>query len=462
MRPSTTHAQSNDGVMSKTKILYCCSNCQHETIKWLGQCPNCQDWNTLCEQHVTPARAHTSSKPIELAPLSNHIKNSCTRIVSNIHEWDRVLGGGIMPGSFLLLAGDPGIGKSTLLLHIAYQLTQHHRVLYFSSEESLEQLATRAHRTNTLSENLLCSDNANLDEIIASAITHKPDVLIIDSIQNCFLPDTTTTHGSIYQLREAGFRLMRMAKEHTIAIIATGHVTKDGFVAGPKTLEHMVDGVFYLHGEDKWQARILRSVKNRFGSINEVGFFSMNEDGLQEIPNINQHLLAESSHAPGTAIISTIEGSRPLLVELQALTIASKFGVPQRVITGADHKHVMLIAAIIEKYLPIKLSSHDIFFKVSGGLKIKDCAADLGIACALISSYTQQPLPEKALTLGEISLNGRIKPVNYGDTHVNEAEKFGMHTLLMSHQQKTQTKLATKTFTHMYELAELFSTQEIS
>lgn len=444
--------------MKKNKACYCCTNCQFQTSKWLGQCPACQEWNTFFEQSPLTLNQRTTTAAIKLQALNTIPLHNNTRIIAHNNEWDRVMGGGIVPGSFILLAGDPGIGKSTLLLNIAHNLAQQYHVCYFSSEESLEQLSARAHRISAVSNTLLCADSADLEVIIATALTNKPDILIIDSIQNCFFAQTTAMHGSVTQLREAGFRLMRLAKEHNIAVITTGHVTKEGFVAGPKTLEHMVDGVFYLHGEDKWQARILRAVKNRFGSINEVGFFTMNEKGLQEIPNINAHMLAETSHAPGTAIMSTIEGSRPLLIELQALTIASKFGVSQRVITGADHKHVILIAAIIEKYLPIKLSTHDIFFKVSGGLKIKDSGADLGIACALISSYTQQPLPEKALVLGEVTLNGHIKPVNYFDTHIKEAEKFGLKTIITSQQQQVSHSFLTiQKFSHVYEITSLFS-----
>jgi len=383
------------------------------------------------------------------------------RMPSGIAEWDRVLGGGIMPGSFLILTGDPGIGKSTLLLQIAHKLATQHRVLYFSSEESLEQVRLRAERLNCIDESLLCSDEAQLEAIIELSEEKKPDIVIIDSIQNCYSANSQVIPGSIGQLREAGFKLMRLAKECNIAVMLTGHITKEGTIAGPKMLEHMVDGVFYLQGEDRWQTRVLRSVKNRFGALGELGFFEMQEHGLQEVPDINQHLLNEASANPGSTLISYIEGSRPFLLELQALLVPSKFGMPQRVISGIDPKQVILIAAIIEKYLHIKLSAHDIFFKVSGGFKIKDSAADLGIALALLSSYFQQPLPEKSIALGELSLTGRVKPINQIGMHLREAEKFGITQLLLAQNQKIGTpKTPTKTFNSVYQLLELFDMEK--
>jgi DNA repair protein RadA/Sms len=250
---------------------------------------------------------------------------------------------------------------------------------------------------------------------------------------------------------------MRLAKENTIAVLLSGHITKDGNMAGPKTLEHMVDAVFYLQGEDRWQTRVLRSVKNRFGTVNEIGFFEMGESGLAEMPNINQHLLEEVTYSPGSVLVSYIEGSRPLLLELQALSIATKLAMPQRVVSGVDHTQVVLIAAILEKYLGVKLSTHDIFFKVSGGFKIKASNTDLGIALALLSSYFQKPIPEKSLALGEISLTGQVKPVNYMSIHSNEAEKFGIQKLLLAKNQKIENcGLQTFKFQHVCELLKLF------
>jgi DNA repair protein RadA/Sms len=380
------------------------------------------------------------------------------RIATGIGEWDRVMGGGIMPSSFIVLTGDPGIGKSTLLLEVSQKLSCNHSVLYVSTEESLAQIKERAER-------LLCKfgssisfcDAADFEEIVATAHEMHPEILIIDSIQNCYLKDVTSLPGSIAQLKDATFRLMRLAKNEKITIIVTGHITKEGIIAGPKTMEHMVDAVFYLQAEDRWQTRILRSVKNRFGTINELGFFEMTQTGLQEVSNINSYLLEDFSNAPGSTIAAIMEGSRPLLLELQALAINSKLSIPQRVVSGIDQKQVVLIAAILEKYLHIKLSAQDIFFKVSGGIKIKDNSTDVGIALALLSSYFQQALPTKTIAIGEISLTGQIKPINHINILVKEAEKFGIETLLISHHQKIEKSSAqVKRLKHVYELLTLF------
>lgn len=442
--------------MSKQKTAYNCVNCSYQAIKWLGCCPECKAWNTF--EPVTVARDYKTAAltAVPLVDLASVTMRPMERMLSGVKEWDRVTGGGIVPGGFLIVTGDPGIGKSTLLLQIAYRLAENYKVFYFSSEESLEQVKLRAERLTCISSSLLFSDQANLDEIIVTAQTHKPDIVILDSIQNCYIQDQQTVPGSIGQLKEAAFKLMRLAKEHNIAVIASGHITKEGVIAGPKMLEHMVDAVFYLQGEDRWQTRVLRSVKNRFGTINELGFFEMHEHGLQEVPNINQYLLEEISHSPGSVLISFMEGSRPLLIELQALVLSSKYGMPQRVVSGIDQTQVVLIAAILEKYLQVKLSAHDIFFKISGGFKIKSNAADLGIALALLSSYFQKPLPEKALALGEISLTGQIKPVNSINLHVSEAEKFGIERLMLARNQKVETSAKTMKFYNVYELLSLF------
>jgi len=447
--------------MTKQKTTYKCSHCSYSTLKWLGCCPECSQWETLQEvrstQSFSPGKKQSFGKPATLYNLDSVESKPQKRMLSGIVEWDRVLGGGIMPNSLLILTGDPGIGKSTLLLQVSAALAQNHTVFYFSSEESLQQVKGRARRIGCVESNLLFSDQANLEAICTIAQEQKPDVLILDSIQNCYTQQAQTIPGSIGQLRETAFHLMRLAKENDIAVIVSGHITKQGNIAGPKTLEHMVDGVFYLQGEDRWQTRVLRSVKNRFGTINELGFFEMKENGLQEVPNINQHLLSELSHSPGAVLISFLEGSRPLLLELQALTIASKLGIPQRVISGIDHKQVVLIAAILEKYLQVKLSMHDIFFKVSGGFKLKGSTTDLGIALALLSSYFQQPVPEKSIALGEISLTGNIKPVNQINMYVKEAEKFGVTQLLVAHNQKIEKSTCSiRRFKNVYELLSLF------
>lgn len=452
--------------MSKNKIVYACSSCTYQSIKWMGCCPECSQWNTFEENqtitHAVPgskvALAKSGAiKALSMTQLSTVETTMKPRMLSGIDEWDRVVGGGIMPSSLIILTGDPGIGKSTLLLQICNRLAKNYSVFYFSTEESLQQVKQRAQRLECINENLMFSDQADLETILTTAQHHKPDIVIIDSIQNCYTSQAQAFPGSIGQLRETTFHLMRLAKENDITILVSGHITKEGTIAGPKTLEHMVDGVFYLQGEERWQTRVLRSVKNRFGTINELGFFEMHQNGLQEVANINEHLISELSHSPGSVLVSIIEGSRPLLLELQALTIETKLGIPQRVVSGLDHKEVVLIAAILEKYLHIRLSTQDIFFKVSGGFKIKGSATDLGIALALLSSYFQQPLPEKSIALGEISLTGQIKPINQINLFVREAEKFGIGQLFVSKNQKIEnTSSKVRRFTNVYELLSLF------
>lgn len=454
--------------MAKNSVIFSCSNCTHTTPKWMGCCPNCSEWNSFVEEKkAAPAPKTTGARKLQpdsgntlnMHKLSEISITEQKRLFSGLGEWDNVVGGGIMPGSLLVLTGDPGIGKSTLLLHVANKLAAKHSVFYFSSEESLEQVKSRAERIKSIDNNLLFSDQAHIESIISTSKEHKPDLIIIDSIQNCFFSDSHTFPGTVGQLRETSFALMRLAKEHNIAVIMTCHITKEGHMAGPKTLEHMVDGVFYLQGEDRWHTRILRSVKNRFGALHELGFFAMTGQGMEQVPHINQYLLDETAHAPGAVLVSCLEGSRPLLLEIQALVVPTKFNVPQRVITGLDHKRVVLIAAILEKYLKIKFSAHDIFVKVSGGIKINESSSDLGIALALLSSYFQQALPEKAMALGELSLTGSIKPINAIDTQIKEAEKFGIKHLFLAHSQKLTAKNVVK-LKSVYQLLGLFDTEK--
>lgn len=450
----------------KQKTTYVCNKCSYKTLKWLGCCPECKEWSSLKEvqslAHTTTKSlgAHRSAAPTQMVNIQDIKIAKQKRMLSGIDEWDRVVGNGIMPSSLLILTGDPGIGKSTLLLQVSHQLAQNYKVFYFSTEESLQQVKQRAQRLSCTSNQLFFSNQSQLGTILTTAQGEKPDILIIDSIQNCYIPNAQSLPGSVGQLREAAFQLMRLAKEQGITVIITGHITKEGVIAGPKTLEHMVDAVFYLQGEDRWQTRVLRAVKNRFGTINELGFFEMQQNGLQEVPNINAHLLSEVSHSPGSVLVSVMEGSRPLLLEIQALTIESKLGIPQRVVSGLDHKQVVLIAAILQKYLHIKLSAHDIFIKVGGGFKIKSSATDLGIALALLSSYFQQPLPKGSIALGEISLTGHIKPINQINVFVKEAEKFGVEQLLVARNQKiNKTTCNKKSFANVYELLSLFQDQ---
>jgi DNA repair protein RadA/Sms len=448
---------------AKQKSSFSCSECNYQTPKWMGCCSSCNAWGTMEEAIIKNTLNPTKTEPSEFRPATTYSMSTIKhqnqpRIITGINEWDRVMGGGIMPSSFIVLTGDPGIGKSTLLLEISQRLSNNHSVLYVSTEESLAQIKERAERLEcTFSQSAYFCDAADLESIIATAHELHPEILIIDSIQNCYLRDASSLPGSIAQLKDATFRLMRLAKDEQITIIVTGHITKEGIIAGPKTMEHMVDAVFYLQAEDRWQTRILRSVKNRFGTINELGFFEMTSTGLQEVSNINSYLLEDFSNAPGSTITAIMEGSRPLLLELQALAITSKLSMPQRIVSGIDQKQVVLIAAILEKYLHIKLSAQDIFFKVSGGIKIRDNSTDIGIALALLSSYFQQQLPTKTVAIGEISLTGQIKPINHINMLIKEAEKFGVETVLVAQNQKVEKGTAQiKRLKHVYELLTLF------
>lgn len=452
--------------MAKTHSYFECLKCTHQSVKWIGCCPECKSWNSFDE--ITETKTNAKVKVSVQADKHLHSLDTISldeqkRLVSTCSEWDRVTGGGIVPGSFILLSGDPGIGKSTLLLQISTQIKSVPNIIYFSSEESLAQVKLRFQRVQQQKiDHLLFSDQSTLEIIIEICKQKKPTLIIIDSIQNILSQTSNSLPGTISQLKETTFHLMRLAKENNIAIIATGHITKEGTIAGPKLLEHMVDAVFYLQKEDQWQARTLRSIKNRFGSINEIGFFHMKQDGLQEVQNINQHLLEQTKPAAGSTLVSSLEGTRPIFLELQALTVPVKMGIPQRVITGIDHKHVLLIAAILEKYLHIPLSKHDLFFKISGGLRTRDQTCDLGIALALLSSYFQQALPAKTIALAEISLTGQIKPIHNIDIHAKECKTFGFAQMIIAHDQivaKGQTPTI-KRLSSVYELLQFFPTEK--
>ncbi len=451
--------------MAKNTTYYVCSQCTYQTIKWLGCCPECKEWNTFTEQtthssfgsSLQAKSAGNKSAALHMQSLSTISTTSRPRMYSGIQEWDSVVGGGLMPDSLVVLTGDPGIGKSTLLLQICNALARAYKVYYFSTEESLLQVKIRADRLACTQEKLLFSDNAYLDAIMTTCESAKPDIVVIDSIQNCYQQSSQAFPGTVNHLRESTFQLMRLAKEKHITVIMTGHITKEGIIAGPKTLEHMVDAVFYLQGDDRLHIRMLRAVKNRFGTIDELGFFQMGGQGLEQVPDINAELIKSASQSPGSVLISELEGSRALLLELQALVVPSKLAMPQRVISGIDQKQVVLIAAILEKYLHIKLSTFDIFLKVSGGFKIKSSSVDMGIALALLSSYFQQPVPGPSLCIGEINLTGKIQPINYVNTYIKEAERFGINTLLVSYDQKIDTKNCRKRgFKSVYDLLSLF------
>lgn len=421
----------------KNREKYICKYCSYESLKWLGFCSSCNHWDSFIIKSVNETFISNIDK-LKLKKYDEIEDQDIKRIKSNIKEWDRVIGDGIIPGEFIILTGDPGIGKSTLLLQVAHEIAKDNKIIYFSTEESLSQIKIRAKRTKCYTNSLIFSDITDIDNIISISIKENPKIIIVDSIQNSIIESNST--NNINNLKDAAFKLLKFAKQYSIAIIITGHITKDGIIAGPKLLEHMADAVLYLQGEDKWQIRILRSTKNRFGNTDEIGLFQIYENGIQEVSNINKELIKDISYTPGSVLVSFIEGTRPILLEMQSLVVHSKYTIPQRIISGIDHTQVTLITAIIEKYLNIKLSCYDIFFKISNNFKIKSDSADLSIALSLLSSYFQKPLLEHSLAIGIISLTGQIKPINSIAIHLSEAEKFNINTIVTSDKQKIDNK----------------------
>lgn len=416
--------------MSKNEIIFVCSNCGEEYLKWQGKCDNCGQWNTLKEFKVQPLRGGQSSKmwglgkdiaePIELSKVK--IKNFC-RIVSKIEEFDRVLGGGMVPGSVILLGGDPGIGKSTLVLQAAANLK---KILYVSGEESAGQIRMRFDRLGLKTDHIKILTEIDLDLIMTAVEKEKPEVLIVDSIQTIYSADFPSTAGSIVQVRECSLRLQQMAKTNQTTIFLVGHVTKEGSVAGPRTLEHLVDVVLYLEGERFHQNRILRAAKNRFGATDEIGIFEMKERGLVEVKNPSKLFLEErSKNIPGTVVTATVEGTRAFLVEVQALTSTTIYGYPQRRASGFDLNRLQLLAAILQKRANLNLANQDIFINIVGGVTIKEPAVDLAVAVAIAGSYKNKTIDPKLCVFGELGLSGEVRRVAQEQKRTNEAKRLG-------------------------------------
>lgn len=418
----------------KTTTKFVCRECGYNSPKWIGKCPTCGKWNTFDEE-IEPVKTRygktntgtdnlsASAKPLKLTQISALNEK---RIKTDLGELDRVLGGGIIPGSLILVGGDPGIGKSTLLLQICNNLGEKGTVLYASGEESANQIKVRAERLNITSDNLFLLAETNLDNIIMQANAVKPDVMIVDSIQTIFKPDVSSAPGSVSQVREATHFLMRLAKDNEIAIFIVGHVTKDGNIAGPRILEHMVDCVLYFEGDRHQSYRILRTVKNRFGSTNEIGVFEMCDTGLKEVLNPSQMLLSgRPKGASGSTVVCTLEGTRPVLAEVQALSSPTGFGIPRRMSTGIDFNRATLLIAILEKKLGYGLSNQDVYINVTGGLKINEPATDLAVITAVASNYSNFVIDEKTLILGEVGLAGEVRAVSYCDRRIAEAKKLG-------------------------------------
>ena len=426
------------------KSIFFCQNCGHEETKWLGQCPMCKEWNTFVEENISVSKSSTVklAKEAEVVALKNIETDSEERIHTQIQELDRVLGGGIVPGSLVLVGGDPGIGKSTLLLQVCQKLCESKKqVLYISGEESLKQIKLRANRMGEFKEDLYLLCETNLEVIRNIIETRKPDVVVIDSIQTMYSEEVSSAPGSVSQVRESTNVFMQLAKGLGISIFIVGHVTKEGTVAGPRVLEHMVDTVLYFEGDRHASYRILRGVKNRFGSTNEIGVFEMRQNGLVEVENPSEFMLnGKPEHASGSVVACSIEGTRPILIEIQALVCNSNFGMPRRTAAGTDYNRVNLLMAVLEKRLGLHLSNYDAYVNIAGGVKMNEPAIDLGIVMAIISSYKNHPIDEKTIVFGEVGLSGEVRAVSMPEQRVAEAKKLGFETCIMPEVSKDMVK----------------------
>lgn len=416
--------------MAKDKTVFFCKECGSEYSKWLGQCPACKAWDSLTEapkerrKTVAAAPGFRRNVPVPLGKITTDDEK---RTETGMKELDRVLGGGIVSGSLVLASGDPGIGKSTLLLQMCRNLSEQNLpVLYVSGEESLRQVKLRANRIGTFSDSLLFLADNDMSSVREQIMEMHPSVVVIDSIQTMVLPELDSPPGSVTQIKEITSFLLRMAKEEEISVFVVGHVTKEGSVAGPRMLEHMVDTVLYFEGDTTTPYRILRAVKNRFGSTNEIGVFSMEKSGLAEVENPSEHMLSGMPEdEPGSVVTVTLEGTRPILVEVQALVCKTNFNLPRRTVAGTDYNRVNLILAVLEKRLGIGLSGCDVYVNVAGGMRVTEPALDMGIALSVLSGYANRPLPKGTAAFGEIGLIGEVRSVPQALTRVREAAKLG-------------------------------------
>ncbi len=421
--------------MAKNKQVYFCQECGYESSKWLGQCPGCRNWNTFVEEKVMVGVDRRSVK-VEAATPTSILEVSTTedpRIGTGMKELDRVLGGGIVKGSLMLVGGDPGIGKSTLLLQVCRNLTDaEHKVLYVSGEESLQQIKIRAERLGGFTKDMWLLSETNMDSIEGAITRHMPEVVIIDSIQTMYLEDIGSGAGSVSQVREVTGRLMRIAKLLNVAIFIVGHVTKEGTVAGPRTLEHMVDTVLYFEGEKNAIYRVLRGVKNRFGSTNEIGVFEMKDTGLYEVENPSQVMLnGRPLDASGSVVVCSMEGTRPILIEIQALVCQSNFNLPRRTSVGIDYNRVNLLMAVLEKRAGMMLAGNDAYVNLAGGMRISEPAIDLGVIVALVSSFKNVSVDPHTIIFGEVGLAGEVRGVSMTAQRVKEASKMGFTTCIL-------------------------------
>lgn len=427
------------------KSVFFCQNCGHEESKWLGQCPMCKEWNTFVEEKVTVPKAGVAKSMVsetKVVTLSSVSAETEDRMKTRIEELDRVLGGGIVSGSLVLVGGDPGIGKSTLLLQVCRQLAEDQKkVLYISGEESVKQIKLRADRMGEFNDSLLLLCETNLEDIRRVIEKERPVVAVIDSIQTMYSEEVTSAPGSVSQVREATHTLMQLAKGLNITIFIVGHVTKEGTVAGPRVLEHMVDTVLYFEGDRHASYRILRGVKNRFGSTNEIGVFEMRETGLEEVANPSEYMLnGRPENASGSVVACSMEGTRPILMEIQALVCKSNFGMPRRTAAGTDYNRVNLLMAVLEKRIGLPLSNYDAYINIAGGIRMNEPAVDLGIVMAIVSSYKNRPISEGTIVFGEVGLSGEVRAVSMPGQRVAEAQKLGFKTCIMPEVSKGMLK----------------------
>lgn len=421
---------------TKNKTVFFCKECGFESPKWMGQCPGCKEWDSFVEEPVVKTAAGRPSIPLkrrEPSRLSEVVTNEEARTLTGINELDRVLGGGIVTGSLVLVGGDPGIGKSTLLLQMCKNLVNDgHSVLYISGEESVKQIKMRADRLGEFRQELLLLSETDLDQVAEVISRLKVEIVIIDSIQTMYREEIGSAPGSVGQVRETTSTLLRLAKSLPVSIFIVGHVTKEGVVAGPRVLEHMVDTVLYFEGDGSASYRFLRGVKNRFGSTDEVGVFEMRGDGLKEVPNPSEYMLqGKPRQAPGSVVACSVEGTRPIMVEVQALVCQTNFNLPRRTAAGTDYNRVNLLMAVIEKRMGIRMGDCDAYINVAGGMRIHEPALDLAIIMALLTSYKNQSLDDGTVCFGEVGLTGEVRGVNMVEQRVLEAARVGFERCIL-------------------------------
>jgi DNA repair protein RadA/Sms len=422
--------------LKKIKTAFFCQNCGHQSPKWLGKCPSCEEWNRFAEEEVRaidpagPAGIQFNEAPL---PIDEIVADEKERMMTGISEMDRVLGGGIVNGSVTLVGGDPGIGKSTLLLQVVNNLAEKDlKILYISGEESAKQIKLRGKRIGASSKNIVVLVEIDLDSIIKHIKEISPRVVVVDSIQTMYSPVLTSAPGSVGQVRESSGRLILLAKKTGIPVFLVGHVTKDGSIAGPKVLEHMVDTVLYFEGDSSHAYRIIRAIKNRFGPTNEIGVFEMRSNGLNEVANPSAFFLTERPEGePGSVVVPSIEGTRPILIEIQSLVNPTNFGMPRRTTIGVDHNRVALLAAVMDKVCGFRLSGHDIFINVAGGMKVDEPAVDLGIVASMASSFLNKPIDKGTVVFGEVGLAGEVRGISQMDIRIKEAARMGFKRCIM-------------------------------